>query len=59
MKNEGALLELAVCRFAIDRLMAKGFTPMTVPLMVKDSAMYGTGYFPLGYEQAYKITEDG
>lgn len=58
MKNEGALLELAVCRFAIDRLMAKGFTPMTVPLMVKDSAMYGTGYFPLGYEQAYKITED-
>lgn len=58
LKNEGVLLELAVCRFAIDRLMAKGFTPMTVPLMVKDSAMYGTGYFPLGYEQAYKITED-
>lgn len=58
LKNEGALLEMAICRFVIDRLCSKGFTPMTVPLMVRESAMQGTGYFPIGYEQAYKLPED-
>jgi len=55
LKNEGVLLEMAICRFVIDKLIAKGFTPMTVPLMVKKSAMEGTGYFPIGLDQAYKI----
>lgn len=58
LKNEGMLLEMAICRFVIDRLVAKGFTPMSVPLMVRDSAMQGTGYFPIGYDQAYKLPED-
>lgn len=59
LKNEAVLLENAVCRFVLDKLIKKGFTPMTVPLMVKDNAMRGTGYFPIGKEQAYEITEDG
>jgi seryl-tRNA synthetase len=58
LKNEGVLLEMAICRFVLDQLIARGFTPVTVPLMVKESAMLGTGYFPLGYEQAYRIPED-
>ncbi len=58
LKNEGVLLEMAICRFVIDMLTARGFTPMTVPLMVRESAMQGTGYFPLGREQAYKLPED-
>jgi seryl-tRNA synthetase len=58
LKNEGALLEMSVCRFVIDRLISKGFTLMTVPLMVRENAMLGTGYFPIGKEQAYSITED-
>ncbi len=58
LKNEGVLLEMAICRFVIDVLTSKGFTPMTVPLMVRESAMQGTGYFPLGRDQAYKLPED-
>ncbi|MGD8401529.1 MAG: serine--tRNA ligase [Bacillota bacterium] len=58
LKNEGALLEMAICRFVIDSLRAKKFTLMTVPLMVREDAMQGTGYFPIGYEQAYKLRED-
>ncbi|MCL2488852.1 MAG: serine--tRNA ligase [Oscillospiraceae bacterium] len=58
LKNEGLLLEMAVTRFVIDRLIQKGFTPMSVPLMVKESAMTGTGYFPAGRDQAYKLPED-
>jgi seryl-tRNA synthetase len=59
LKNEAVLLEMALCRFVMDFLYERGFTPMTVPLMVKESAMRGTGYFPTGYDQAYKLPEDG
>ncbi|HCF91673.1 MAG TPA: serine--tRNA ligase, partial [Firmicutes bacterium] len=58
LRNEGALLHWAVCRYAVDQLAAKGFTPMTVPVLVKREAMVGTGYFPGGEDQAYKIPED-
>ena len=58
LKNDAVMLEMAVCRYVLDKLVNKGFTPMTVPLMVKDIAMKGTGYFPIGKEQAYAITED-
>jgi seryl-tRNA synthetase len=58
LKNEGALLELAVLRFAIDSMLARGFTLFIPPTLVKDMAMYGTAYFPGGEEQAYKIETD-
>lgn len=58
LKNDAVMLEMAICRYVLDKLISKGFTPMTVPLMVKDIAMKGTGYFPIGKEQAYAITED-
>lgn len=58
LKNDAVLLEMAICRYVLDKLVSKGFCPMTVPVMVKDVAMKGTGYFPLGREQAYAITED-
>ena len=59
LKNDAVLLEMAICRYVLDKLVSKGFTPMSVPVMVKDIAMSGTGYFPLGKEQAYEIGEDG
>lgn len=58
LKNEGVLLEMAICRFVIDKLIKKGFTPMSVPVMVRETAMQGTGYFPIGYDQSYKLLED-
>lgn len=58
LKNEAVLLEMAVCRFVMDVLREKGFTPMVVPQLVRESAMRGTGYFPIGYDQAYKLPED-
>ena len=58
LKNNAVLLEMAVCRFVIDFLTSRGFTPMSVPQLVKEKAMQGTGYFPIGYEQAYKLPED-
>ena len=58
LKNKAVFLEMALCRFVMDFLSTRGFTPMIVPQLVKEKAMQGTGYFPIGYDQAYSITED-
>lgn len=58
LKKEGALLEWAVLRFAMDYLLKKGYDPFIPPLMVHRKAMFGTGYFPGGEEQTYAIPED-
>jgi seryl-tRNA synthetase len=58
LKNEGALLELAVLRFALDHMMSKGFSPMLVPHLVRTEAMEGTAYLPGGEEQAYRTQRD-
>ncbi len=58
LKGDGTLLHMAVLRFTLDTLLARGFTPMTVPVLVRDSLMYGTGYYPGGEEQAYRCERD-
>jgi len=51
------LLEGAILRLAQDRMVARGFTPVTVPTLVRTDVMVGTGYFPGGEDQAYKCDE--
>jgi seryl-tRNA synthetase len=58
LTGDGALLEQAVIRLTYDMLVAKGYTPMSVPVLVQESAMEGTGYFPVGRDQAYYIEAD-
>ena len=41
-----SLLEHAVMRFAFDSMVARGFTPLSVPTLVRSETMVGTGYFP-------------
>lgn len=54
----GALLEIAVVRLAIDTLLARGLTLVVPPVMVKERALLGTGFFPLSREETYAITAD-
>jgi seryl-tRNA synthetase len=54
----GALLEVAITRLAIDVLVSRGMRLVIPPVMVKERAMTGTGFFPLGREEAYAITAD-
>ena len=58
LTGHGALLEYAVTRFAMDTLMGRGWSPMVVPLLVNDRAMYGTGFFPHGLEDTYQLPND-
>lgn len=54
----GALLELAVTRLTIDLLVKRGLTMVIPPVIVKERAMTGTGYFPIGKDEAYSIPAD-
>src|SRR5881394_1444473 len=53
-----ALLELALYRFALDRLVTRGFTPVLPPILVREEAMYGTGFFPTDEVNIYGVERD-
>jgi seryl-tRNA synthetase len=53
-----ALLELAIYRFALDRLTSSGFTPVLPPVLVREEAMYGTGFFPTDEVNIYAAERD-
>jgi seryl-tRNA synthetase len=54
-----ALLELALHRWALDRVTRKGHVPMLPPVLVREEAMYGTGFFPSDKGDFYAVPEDG
>ncbi len=58
LKNEGALIEMALWQLFMDVLLKKGFSPMIVPSLVNRQTLFGTGYLPQGEEDLYK-TQDG
>jgi seryl-tRNA synthetase len=57
--GDTALLALALYRWALDRAVAEGFTPVIPPVLVREEAMYGTGFFPAERFEYYEIGEDG
>jgi seryl-tRNA synthetase len=57
--GDTALLALALYRWALDRAVAAGFTPVLPPVLVREDAMYGTGFFPAEKNEYYEIGEDG
>ena len=58
LKGKGALLELSLVRWAMDHLVASGFMPMIPPVLVREHALEGTGFFPEARDQVYAIPED-
>jgi seryl-tRNA synthetase len=58
LKGDGAMLHWAVLRFAVDFMAARGYLPMSVPLLMRDEAMMGTGYYPGSEEQTYRMERD-
>ena len=58
LKGDGALLHWAVLRFAVDFMVQRGYTPMSVPLLMRDEAMQGTGYYPGSEDQTYRMEKD-
>ena len=58
LTGAGMRLHQAILRYAFDYMtIEQGFTPMSVPVVVKEDCMEGTGFFPGGRDQAYHIEE--
>ena len=57
--GDTALVALALYRFALDRLVREGFTAVVPPVLVREDAMYGTGFFPSDKSDYYEIPADG
>jgi seryl-tRNA synthetase len=59
LRGAGAMLHQAVLRLAFDTMVAKGFEPMTVPVLVEERIMEGMGQFPLHRDESYLCERDG
>jgi seryl-tRNA synthetase len=56
LKNEGALLEMALIQFAFSKLIENGFTPFITPDLARDKVLEGIGFNPRGEEtQVYSV----
>ena len=51
-------IEFNLVSWALNKLSEKGFTPTVPPVLVRENALYGTGFFPDDAEQVYKIPND-
>jgi seryl-tRNA synthetase len=55
LKGELVLLHFGLIQWALGRLIAEGFVPVLPPVLVRESALYGTGFLPGAREQAYAV----
>jgi seryl-tRNA synthetase len=55
LKGRAVLMEFALVQWALGRLMEEGFTPVVPPVLVRDQALFGTGFFPGARDQVYAV----
>jgi seryl-tRNA synthetase len=55
LTGAAVLIEFALVRWVMDRLVAEGFTPVVPPVLVRDEALFGTGFFPGARDQVYAV----
>ena len=58
LKNEGAVLHLAILFYVFQKLVKKGYTPLIAPAIVKGFTLFGCGQFPWGEQDTYKLNDD-
>ncbi len=58
LKGDLVLLELALVRFALDLVRAEGHEPVVPPVLVREEALYGTGFLPGDRDQIYEVPKD-
>ncbi len=58
LKGHLVMLELALVQWAMSKLSGEGFTPVIPPVLVREAALEGTGYFPDTEQQIYTLPAD-
>jgi seryl-tRNA synthetase len=56
--GDAVRLQFALVQLALSRLGDAGFTPVVPPVLVREQAMWGTGFFPADTAQIYRIPEE-
>lgn len=57
LKNEAALLSLAIMKFGFDFMVKEGFTPIIPPMLIKEKTLEQAGFLPFGRDQVYFIKD--
>jgi seryl-tRNA synthetase len=52
------MVEFALVRYALEKLRGEGFEPVVPPVLVRERALYGTGFLPDTEQQIYRIGDD-
>jgi len=52
------MLEFALVRYALEKVRREGFEPVVPPVLVRERALYGTGFLPDTEQQIYRLPED-
>jgi seryl-tRNA synthetase len=58
LRGDLAMLELALVSYALDKLRGQGFEPVIPPVLVREQALYGTGFLPDTEQQIYTLPDD-
>jgi seryl-tRNA synthetase len=58
LKGDLVMVELALVRFVLEKLRGHGFEPVIPPVLVRERALYGTGFLPDTEQQIYRLPED-
>jgi seryl-tRNA synthetase len=58
LKGDLVMLELALVRWVLEKLRDAGFEPVIPPVLVRERALYGTGFLPDTEQQIYTLPED-
>jgi seryl-tRNA synthetase len=58
LKGDLVMVELALVRFALEKLRGHGFEPVIPPVLVRERALYGTGFLPDTEQQIYRLADD-
>ena len=58
LTGPAVIIEFGLVRMALDFLGGEGFTPVVPPVLVREHALFGTGFFPDDDQQVYKIDRD-
>src|SRR5436305_4902461 len=58
LRGDLVLLELALVRYALEGLIAEGFEPVIPPVLVRERALYGTGFLPDTEQQIHRLADD-
>ena len=58
LRGDLVMLEFALVRYALGKLRGEGFEPVVPPVLVRERALYGTGFLPDTEQQIYRLPED-